>query len=157
MKSVAKSIFKNAQIYEKAAWVIQSATMHEMALLLPRNVNAALSLELYFKSLNILEHGIEFKINNKHSHHFAQLFQELKEVTKRSLNERFEQAIFEMDPNEFLPLETAIGGVIPKDLKSNLVVWASVFTDLRYLHTFTEKNKNQKFTMAFFPQIANSV
>ena len=105
MKSRARSIFGNAQVYEKASRILNAAGASDPAMLLPSNVNAALSLELYFKSLNILEHGVEFKINGKHSHHFAQLFQELKEPTRQQLIEKFKTAVSNMDPNEIPHLD----------------------------------------------------
>ena len=157
MKSLARSIFGNAQVYERASRILNASGNHDPSMLLPSNVNAALSLELYFKSLNILEHGVEFKINGKHSHHFAQLFQELKEPTKQQLSERFNSAVSRMDPNEIPRLESILGGVVPKDLKTNLVEWAAIFTDLRYAHSFVEKYKGKKVAMAFYPQIVSSV
>lgn len=157
MKSLARSIFDNAQVYERASRILNASGNHDLAMLLPSHVNAALSLELYFKSLNILEHGVEFKINGKHSHHFAQLFQGLKESTKQELNERFKSAVSRMDPDEIPRLESMLGGVVPKDLKTNLVEWAAIFTDLRYAHSFVEKYKGKKVTMAFYPQIVESV
>lgn len=157
MKNLALSIFRNAQVYERASRVLNAAGAQDFSLLLPGNVNAALSLELYFKSLNILEHGVEFKIKGKHSHHFGQLFQELGDATKISLNERFKAAVSRIDPNEIPRLESAIGGVIPKDLKTNLVEWAALFTDLRYAHSFIEKYKGKRVAMAFYSQIVESV
>lgn len=157
MKILALAIFKNAQVYERASYVLNAAGSQDLALLLPSKVNAALSLELYFKSLKIIEHGVEFKIKGKHSHHFGQLFQELSETTKDSLNERFKAAVSRMDPNEIPRLESAIGGVIPKDLKTNLVEWAALFTDLRYGHSFIEKYKGKRVAMAFYSQIVESV
>lgn len=157
MKSLAHSIFNNAQVYERASRILNASGNHDPSMLLPSNVNAALSLELYFKSLNILEHGVEFKINGKHSHHFAQLFQELKEPTKLQLSERFNSAVSRIDPNEIPRLESILGGVVPKDLKTNLVKWAAIFTELRYAHSFVEKYNGKKVAMAFYPQIVNSV
>jgi hypothetical protein len=157
LKDLARLIFGHAQVYEKACRVLNAAGAQEPSLLLPSSVNAALSLELYFKSLNIIEHGVEFKIKGRHSHHFGQLFQELSDETKTNLNERFKVAVSNMDPNEIAHLESAIGGVIPKDLKSNLIEWAAIFTELRYAQSFIEKNKGKRVAMAFYPQIVESV
>ena len=157
MRNIARLIFGNAQIYERVYRILNAAGGNDPSLLLPGNVNAALSLELYFKSLNILEHGVEFKINGKHSHHFAQLFQQLKEPTKIQLSEKFKIAISNVDPNEIARLEWMLGGVVPKDLKTNLVEWSTIFTDLRYAHSFIEKYKGKKVAMAFYPQIVDSV
>lgn len=126
-------------------------------MMLPSIVNASLSLELYFKSLNIIEHNAEFKINGKHSHHFAQIFLGLKEPTRQQLCERFKSAVSNMDPNEIPHRESIMGGVIPKDLKTNLVEWQTMFVDLRYSHSFVEKYKGKKVAMAFYPQIVESI
>lgn len=157
MKDLARSIFGHAQVYERASRVLNAAGARDFSLLLPSNVNAALSLELYFKSLNIIEHGVEFKIKGKHSHHFGQLFLELSEETKTNLNKRFKVAISKMDPNEIPRIESAIGGVIPKDLKTNLIEWAALFTDLRYAYSFIEKYKGKRVAMAFYSQIVETV
>jgi hypothetical protein len=156
MKSLAKSIFGNAQVYVRSSDALLNASQTDVALSLPSNVLASLSLELYFKSLNILEHGVEFKVNNKHSHHFAQIFGELKDETKKDLCERFDVAKSRMDPNRVPYLESLMG-VIPKDLKSNLVQWQTIFVDLRYVHSFIEKHKNKRVVMEFYPQIVESV
>ena len=157
MKNLALSIFKNAKIYERAATALQAAAHFDTPLLLPSNVNAALSLELYLKSLNILEHGVEFKIKGKHSHHFGQLYNELNEPTKLNLNMRFKSSVSQMNIDPITLLEREIGRSIPRDLKTNLNVWACIFTDLRYTHSFMEKYKEKPITMVFYPQIAESI
>jgi hypothetical protein len=157
MKSRARSIFDNAQVYDRAAHLLNAAGSSDPAMLLPSTVNAALSLELYFKSLYILDHGAEFKVNGKHSHHFAILFEELKEPTKQQLLSKFKTALAIMDAKYIPSAESSLKMVVPKDLKTNLVQWANVFVDLRYAHTFVEKNKGKPKTMMFFPQIRDSV
>lgn len=156
MKSLAKNIFGNAEVYMRSSKALLNASQADVALSLPSNVLASLSLELYFKSLNILEHGVEFKVNNKHSHHFAQLFGQLKDETKQDLCERFKEAKARMDPNRIPYLETFVG-VIPKDLKSNLVQWQSIFVDLRYAHSFVDMYRGKRVVMEFYPQIVESV
>jgi hypothetical protein len=126
-------------------------------MLLPSIVNAALSLELYFKSLYILDHGADFKVNGKHSHHFALLFEELKVSTKQQLLDQFNSALSSRDNNDILMCKSSLNMIVPKDLKTNLVQWANVFVDLRYAYEFTEKNKGKPKTMMFFPEISDSV
>lgn len=62
-----------------------------------------------------------------------------------------------MDPSWIPNIERLMGGVIAKDLKSNLVEWQSIFIDLRYTHSFIEKYKNKKVAMQFYPEIVKSV
>ena len=157
MKSRARSIFDHAQVYERASHLLNAAGTSDLALLLPSQVNAALSLELYFKSLYILDHGADFKVNGKPSHHFAVLFEELKEPTKQQLVTHFKTALSALDAQYIPSVESSLKMVVPKDLKTNLVQWANVFVDLRYAYEFVEKNKGKPRSMIFFPQIRNSV
>jgi hypothetical protein len=157
MKARAQSIFGNAQVYERAARLLNNAGTNDHAMLLPSSVNAALSLELYFKSLYILDHGADFKVNGKHSHHFAILFEELNEPTKQKLLDKFNTALSTRNNNDILTYQSSFNMVVPKDLKTNLVQWANVFVDLRYAHEFTEKNKGKQKTMMFFPEIRDSI
>lgn len=157
MNNLALSIFRSAQVYERAAFALNSAASVDTPLLLPSHVNAALSLELYLKSLNILEHGIEFKVNGKHSHHFGQLYSELNEATKLDLKTRFKSSLSQMDSNEITSIERELGFAILRDLKTTLNNWAGIFTDLRYSHSFIEINKNRIVPMVFYPQIVESV
>lgn len=153
MKSRAQSIFAHAQVYERAARLLNTAVSNDPAMLLPSMVNAALSLELYFKSLYILDHSAEFKVNGKPSHHFAVLFEELHEPTKQQLLAQFNTALSARDNSDIRMFESAHNIVVPKDLKMNLVQWASLFTDLRYAYEFIDKNKGKPKTMMFFPEI----
>ena len=157
MKSRAQSIFSHAQIYGRAAYLLNTAGASDPAMLLPSTVNAALSLELYFKSLYILDHGTEFKVNGKPSHHFAILFEELQEPTKRQLLDQFNMALSSRNNNDILILKSSFNMVAPRDMKTNLVQWANVFVDLRYAYEFTEKNKGKPKSMMFFPEIRDSV
>jgi len=126
-------------------------------MLLPSMVNAALSLELYFKSLYVLDRGVEFKVKGKHSHDFAALFEELQEPTKRHLLAQFNTALSARDTNDIRMIERSLKMLVPRDLKTNLVQWASLFVDLRYTYEFIEKYKGEQKTMMFFPEIRDSV
>ena len=116
---------------------------------------SALSFELYFKSLYILDHGIDFKENGKHSHNFAVLFEKLHMPTKLQLLDQFNVACAAMDSKCIPGVESSLKIVVPKDLKTNLVQWASVFTELRYAYELKAKGKQK--IMLFFPEIRNSV
>jgi hypothetical protein len=157
MKSRARSIFGNAQVYDRAARLLNTAGASDLAMLLPSMVNAALSLELYFKSLYALDRGAEFKVKGKHSHDFATLFEELHEPTKQHLLAKFNAAISARATDDIRMIESTLKMVVPRDLKTNLIQWASLFTDLRYAYYFIEKNKGMQKTMMFFPEIRDSV
>jgi len=157
MKFLARSIFSNAQVYDKAARLLNAAGASDPALLLPSMVNAALSLELYFKSLYVLDHGSEFKVKGRHSHDFAALFEELHEPTKQHLLAKFNTAISARATDDIRMIESTLKITVPRDFKTNLIQWASLFTDLRYAYYFIEKNKGVQKTMIFFPEIRDSV
>ena len=157
MKSLARSIFGNAQVYDRAARLLNTAGASDPAMLLPSIVNAALSLELYFKSLYALDRGAEFKVKGRHSHDFAALFEELHEPTKQHLLTKFNTAISARATDDIRMIESTLKMVVPRDLKTNLIQWASFFTDLRYADYFIEKNKGVQKTMMFFPEIRDSV
>lgn len=51
-------------------------------------------------------------------------------------------------------IEQALNIVVPTDLKENLVQWASIFVDLRYVYKFVEKQQGTQRTMMFYPEIS---
>ena len=157
MKTLARSIFNNGQVYERAARLLNAAGTSDPAMLLPSMVNAALSLELYFKSLYILDRGVEFKVRGRHSHDFAALFEELHGPTKQHLVDQFNAALSARETNDIRAMERTFKWAVPKDLKTNLIQWASLFVDLRYAHHFIVKYQGKQKTMMFFPEIRNSV
>ena len=157
MNSRAQAIFDHAQVYERAARLLNMAGVSDPALLLPSMVNAALSLELYFKALYVLDHGVEFKVNGRHSHDFVALFERLHEKTKEHLLARFNTALSARDATDIDMLERSMKVVVPRDLQTNLAEWASIFVDLRYAYDFIDKHKGNQRTMMFFPEIRDAV
>lgn len=157
MKSRARSIFGNAQVYDRAASLLNTAGANDPAMLLPSIVNAALSLELYFKSLYILDRSAEFKVKGRHSHDFSALFKELHEPTKQHLLTKFNASISARATDDIRIIESTLKMAVPIDLETNLIQWASLFTDLRYADYFIVKNKGVQKTMMFFPEIRDSV
>src|SRR5207253_2028335 len=85
MKERARSVFRSAEMYSRAAVLLN--TSGNPTILLPSIVNAALSLELYFKSLYLLEHGADFKPRGRHSHDFHALYIELSASTRERLSQ----------------------------------------------------------------------
>ena len=152
MKSRARSIFGNAQVYDRAARLLNTAGASDPAMLLPSIVNAALSLELYFKSLYALDRGAEFKVKGRHSHDFAALFEELHEPTKQHLLTKFNTAISARATDDIRMIESTLKMVVPRDLKTNLIQWASFFTDLRYADYFIEKKQRGAKDYDVFPR-----
>lgn len=153
MSDRAKAIFFNAKRYSKANYYLNLASLQNVDLFLPSLVNAALSLELYFKTLFYLENATDFKISGKHSHNFSCLFDELKISTQKELEQSFDGLIRSRSLLDIEKIEQASAVVIPRDLKSNLKSWSDVFVKVRYIYDFS----GQSLPMMFFPEIEESV
>ncbi len=159
MKTRAKLVFGHAQVYERAARLLNQAGQKDFSMLLPCTVNSALSLELYFKSLHMIDRGSEFRVNGKLSHDFAFLFENLQDKTKQYLIDQFKAAMSARNNTDLHIFKTMHSiDIKPKDLKSHLVEYAKLFIDLRYPYEFTEKNQGKTNGLnVFFPEIRNSV
>lgn len=157
MNDRAHAIFRSAQMYERAARSLNAASSSDPSLLMPSVVNAALCLELYLKSVYVLDKQTEFKVRNRHSHDFFALFEQLPDSTRHQLSERFDGALAVRDMSDVNRLENSFQVVVARDLRANLANWATVFTELRYVYHFLERQTGQQKTMMFFPEIAASV
>lgn len=149
MNDRAHEIYKFACEYAKAARFLNQ----QANLLLPSHVMAALALELHFKSLYYLEYGKDFKVNNKHTHDFLALFQELDEIVKQELISDFKKMLETRDMSDVTTLEMQFNFTIPRDLMENLKIWSSVFIKLRYFYDF----KNKAMQMMFFPELEKTI
>jgi hypothetical protein len=70
----------------------------QMDLVFPQSVCAALALELYFKTLYLLEKGVDFKNNKgKFSHDFHSLFGSLDKKTRDMVSFAFDKLIRQQD------------------------------------------------------------
>lgn len=153
MSNRAKDVFKTASSYSKAARTLNQAVGGDLSLLLPSAVVAALSLELYFKSLYLLENNKEFKPDGRYSHDFHALFNLLPEVVKNALEQYFNVSIRDrnMEDVDLLMTEHAI--TVPLGLSENLSSWSDVFTKVRYIHD----RPGHQVSMFFFPEIEQAV
>jgi hypothetical protein len=156
-KTLAKSLFYNGELYCRAAYLLKAQRNSDVAMVLPGNVNAALSLELYFNSLFILDRGIEFRIGGRPSHRFDILFEKLSGNTQHSLIKKFNITIKERPTGDILMLEKIIKKEVPRSLKNNLDDWSKIFVELRYVYSFKKKYENKVLNMAFFPEIRSCV
>lgn len=148
-----KLMYQSAEVYSKAAKYLNSIGAQDMAMLLPSQVNASLSLELFFKSLYCFVYNKEFKINNKHSHDFHSLFLELPDNLQNLMNNEFKTLLTKRDMNDVENMEFHSKIKVPKELIPNLENWSSVFVKIRY---FFDKPKNS-IVMMFFPEIENII
>lgn len=154
-----RKMFENACAYSKAAYVLNQQAfgpplnIQHMDLGLPSAVNAALALELYFKTLFVLEKGEDFKANGRFSHDLHLLFGQLGSSTRQRMESAFAESIKNRDMSDIERLERASSVLAPRDLIGNLSVWKDVFVNMRYIHEPSGKGT----PMVFFPEIKNSV
>jgi hypothetical protein len=153
LKDRARSIFLTACAYSKVAYLINSVSQNNPSLFLPSQVNAALALELYFKSLYVIDQNCDFKVNKKHSHDFYALFNRLSDQINVQLTHQFEGIIQTRDMKDITVLESASKVSVPRDLASNLQSWCKVFTKVRYVYD----KPSHTMPMVFFPEIEQVV
>lgn len=149
----AQSILRTADTYSRAARYLNAVVENDPSQLLPSLVNAALALELYFKSLYFIEKKQDFKINGRHSHDFHALFNELSVELKNKLQIEFQTIMKPRDMKDVRAIESASEVKVPLDLTGNLESWSDVFTKVRYIHDKPNKAK----PMMFFPEIEQAV
>lgn len=153
MDEKAHSVFKTAQLYAQAAKHLNGIFP---AMIIPSTVLAALSLELSFKTLYLLEFKREFKVNSRHSHDFFALFEELPPAVRDELVRGFDAKIATRDTRDLRIYEQE-GVPVRLDLRSNLKQWSGVFAGLRYVYEFTEKSAGKPGYWLFFPEIHSVV
>lgn len=153
MDDKGKLIFASAKMYSAAAHKLNDTSNCDPSMLIPSMVNAALALELYFKSLYVLERNEEFKLNGRYSHDFASLFDELSESTRREFIDGFNNVLAARDMNDVETFERDYKMRVPRDFKSNLAEWSTVFTRVRYVYEFKSKPNGSQKSMMFFPEI----
>lgn len=153
VNNYGKLIFESAGVYSKAAKYLNNIGQNDMSVLLPSQINASLSLELYFKSLYFFCYETEFKIDNKHSHDFHKLFIQLPEEIKKEMVKNFISKMKVRDMTDVKNMKKALKVYVPIDLETNLVNWSFVFVKMRY---FFDK-QTKPVLMMFFPEIEEIV
>lgn len=152
-------MFDNARAYSKASYILNqkafgpSFNVQDMDLVLPSTVNAALSMELYLKTLYLLEKGEDFKVNGRYLHDFHLLFGQLDNTTKQSMEAVFIESMRRRDMTDVEKIEKDSSVKVPRDLVGNLFVWKDVFVDIRYIYEL----KGKGTPMFFFPEIEDAV
>jgi hypothetical protein len=154
MRDTALELFRTAGMYGKAARILNA---HRPGLLIPSTVMAAFTLELYFKSLYVLERHAEFRVKGRRSHDFYALFEDLSDSIQQELTRDFASGLAARDMRDIREVEETQKMAVPRDLKSNLKGWSGGFAQLRYVHEFIEKEKGTPWAWCFFPEIEASV
>ncbi len=144
-----KLMYLSAEAYSKSAKYLNNISSQDIIVFLPSQVNASLSLELYFKSLYCFVFSREFKIKEKHSHDFHKLFLELPDNLQSLMKDEFKALLDRRDMRDVNLMEVHSKVKPPRDLVTNLENWSAVFVKIRY---FFDKPKNS-IVMMFFPEI----
>lgn len=142
-------ILENAKNYSSAAKYLNKIGKNEMNLLLPSQVNASLSLELYFKAFYYLINKKEFKIKDKLSHDFYKLYLELPQEIINQMNKNFNDIISKRNMLDTEEMELKANIKISKKLADNIKNWSGVFVKMRYAY----EEKKESIIMMFFPEI----
>jgi len=143
----ARTIFRTAGCYSKSARILNQNI--DNSVLLPSMVNAALALELYFKSLHLIEYKTDFKESGRHSHDFYKIYEKLRPDLRVYLKNYFQSILSSRPMTDVKILKKEFGSSVPLTFRENVKEWSDVFTSLRY---FFDKPKKAK-TMMFFPEI----
>ncbi len=146
-EEMARRIFDHARIFSNAAYALNDVP--QMDLVFPQSVCAALALELYVKTLYLLEK----KKEPQHSHDFHHLFMLLDINTRNKIELTFNQLMTQKDKFYFENLENTVSVSIPRDLIGNLFSWKEVFVKLRYAYEPLPK----EFNTFLFPEIEKSI
>ena len=77
-----------------------SSRVDENPVIWTLQVNAALALELYFKSLYFIEQNSDFKVNGKNPHNFHALFNRLSQNVSDQLTHEFQEIIAARDMSD---------------------------------------------------------
>ncbi|MGI2831119.1 hypothetical protein [Vibrio alginolyticus] len=149
----ARKILESAVDYMKAANVLNHSSVEHPTLLLPSQVNAALSLELYFKSLYQLIFEEDFKVKGNHSHDFYKIYKALPDEMRKRMNENFDILVKARDNSDIKKIRAESKVSISLKLESLLQNWSGVFTKIRYVY---EDHKGS-YVMILFPEIAKVV
>jgi len=149
----ARKILESAVDYMKAANVLNQSSVQNPTLLLPSQVNAALSLELYFKSLYQLIFEEDFKVKNNHSHDFYRIYKALPDEVCERMNQNFDNLVKDRDNSDIKKLRGDSKVNVSLKLEPLIQSWSGVFTKMRYVY---EDHKG-KYVMVLFPEIAKVV
>ena len=99
----ARQILDAARLYSQVAKFVNGSGRQQF--LMPSQVVAALSLELYFKCLFFMENDADFKVNGRHSHDFALLFEALTEEARKDIETAFQERMSVRKMDDIMRLE----------------------------------------------------
>lgn len=153
------SMIKTANAFANASRIIQSSQVGNSDL---DDVNylrlssfpiGALSLEIYFKALFVLEYGKEPP--KKHDF-YREIYKKLPVETQEELKNIFSRKMQHRDMTDIKMFENESGLIVPKNFDDLLDSWSKVFANFRYLYDL-KKLSNGDLFMLFLPEIINTV
>jgi hypothetical protein len=154
-----RKILNNARLYSSAAWILSRNSSglggQERCNLIPSQVMAAFSLELYFKALFYILNGKDFRSNNRRSHDISKIFNSLEYSLQQKMINDFDLILrSEKLPNSW-HLKKEVKRAIPLNLESNLKVRSKILT--RFRHPYEVENENNLLQIWFSREIEDVV
>jgi hypothetical protein len=146
-----KEIAQAAKIYSDAAFLLNQSVklgQDDLKALFPSQVLAALSLELYLKTIYSIEKG-----SGKFSHNLESIFGELEESTKIFIIDIYDELLKKRDMRDITNLGNALNIEIDISFTSMLKIWSEVFVNTRYFY----ENKIANKPMVLFPELETSL
>lgn len=140
-----------AKIYSDAAYLLNQSVkldQDDLKSLFPSQVLAALSLELYIKTIYFIE-----KSNSKFSHNLEGMFNEFEESTRIFIINKYNELMKKRDMKDIENLGNALNMHIDTSFVSMLKIWSEVFVNTRYFY----ENKIANKPMVLFPELESSL
>lgn len=140
-----------AKIYSDAAYLLNQSVeleQDDLKSLFPSQVLAALSLELYIKTIYSIE-----KDSSKFSHNLESIFNELEESTRIFIINKYDELMKKRDMKDIEILGNTLNMHIDTSFESMLKIWSGVFVNTRYFY----ENKIANKTMVLFPELEISL
>ncbi|MCF6157077.1 MAG: hypothetical protein E3K32_00580 [wastewater metagenome] len=151
MREKGLEIFRSGKMYSLAARCLNGNAGISPTLLMPSMVNAALCLELLFKSMYYALNETDFKVDGRYSHDFFEIYQSLPADIRSNMSDTFDGLLSNRQMNDVNILESQYGVVIARGLEDQIKLWSSVFVKMRYVY------EGHKTSMMFFPEIEETI
>ncbi len=146
-------------LYSSAAWILgrnsSGLGYQDRCNLIPSQLFAAFSLELYFKALFYILNGEDFRSNNRRSHNISKIFDSLESTLQHKMENDFALVLLRNKLPDSWPLKKKIKNSIPRDLKSNLRARSKILNSFR--HPYELENKNDLLQIWFSREIEEVV
>ena len=129
-QDIARLILLQAGRFAFAAEALNPHQSHNPHMMIPSVVNGALTFELLFKCLYLIDTGQ----NPSKTHDYSKIFSSLRPDTQQEMKAAFDTLIHQRDMSDVTKIESTSGIKIPRDLYGNLQEGSKVFVDGRYVY-----------------------